>query len=73
MKAKVRAISAEGRMSAMFLTAMPILLFMVLALLTPNYYGGIWGFSQTYWGFGFLLFWLVSGNLLILKMVSFKV
>lgn len=73
MKAKVRAISAEGRMSAMFLTAMPILLFMVLALLTPNYYGGIWGFSQTYWGFGILLFWLVSGNLLILKMVSFKV
>jgi len=73
MKAKVRAISAEGRMSAIFLTAMPIMLFMVLALLTPNYYGGIWKFSETYWGFGILLFWLVSGNLLILKMVSFKV
>ncbi|MEZ5870785.1 MAG: type II secretion system F family protein [Nitratireductor sp.] len=73
MKAKVKAISAEGRMSAIFLSAMPIILFMVLLLLMPDYYGGIWQYSQTYYGFGFLLFWLTSGNLLIMKMVSFKV
>ena len=73
MKAKVKAISAEGRMSAIFLTAMPVILFIVLLLLMPDYYGGIWQYSQTYYGFGFLLFWLTSGNLLIMKMVSFKV
>jgi len=73
MKRKVRAISAEGRMSAMFLSAMPIILFGVLMLLMPDYYQGIWHLTETWIGFGILVFWLVSGNLLIMKMVSFKV
>ena len=30
MKAKIKAISAEGRMSAMFLTAMPVMLLITL-------------------------------------------
>jgi len=73
MKAKIKAISAEGRMSAIFLSAMPIILFIVLLLLIPDYYGGIWQFDETYVGFAGLGFWLVSGNLMIMKMVSFKV
>ena len=73
MKAKVKAISSEGRLSAMFLSAMPILLFFVLLLLLPDYYGGIWHEPMTWYMFSGLLFWLVSGNLLIMKMVSFKV
>lgn len=73
MKAKVKAISAEGRLSAIFLTAMPIMLLGVLMLLVPDYYSGIWGESFAWWFAGGLVFWLVSGNLLILKMVSFKV
>jgi tight adherence protein B len=73
MKAKIRAISAEGRISAVFLSAMPVILFIVLLMLMPDYYNGVWQFSQTYWGFGGLIFWLVSGNAMILKLVSFKV
>lgn len=73
MKAKVKAISAEGRLSAIFLTAMPVMLLGVLMLLVPDYYSGIWGESFAWWFAGGLVFWLVSGNLLILKMVSFKV
>lgn len=73
MKAKIKAISAEGRMSAIFLSAMPIILFMVLLALIPNYYGGIWKFDETYVGFTGLFVWLVTGNLMIMKMVSFKV
>jgi len=73
MKAKIRAISAEGRMSAIFLSAMPVILFLVLLILMPNYYGGIWHEPLAWYMFGGLGFWLVTGNLLILKMVSFKV
>lgn len=73
MKAKIRAISAEGRMSAIFLSAMPIILFIVLLLLMPNYYGGIWHEPLAWYMFAGLGFWLVMGNLLILKMISFKV
>ena len=73
MKAKIRAISAEGRMSAMFLTAMPVLLLIALLTIMPFYYAGIWQWAQSYYFAGGLLFWLVSGNLMIMKMVSFKV
>lgn len=73
MKAKVKAISAEGRMSAIFLSAMPVLLFIVLLLMLPDYYGGIWDEPMTWYMFGGLGFWLTTGNLLIMKMVSFKV
>ena len=73
MKAKIRAISSEGRMSATFLSALPFVLFGVLLLLMPGYYGGIWNETITYYLVGILLFWLVCGNLMILKMCSFKV
>jgi len=73
MKRKVKAISSEGRMSALFLSAMPVMLFGVLLVLIPDYYSGIWHLPQTWKAFAGLLFWLVTGNLIIMKMVSFKV
>jgi len=73
MKAKIKAISSEGRLSALFLSAMPVILFLVLLVLMPDYYGGIWDEPMTWYMFGCLLFWLVVGNLLIMKMVNFKV
>ena len=72
MKRKIRAISSEGRMSAMFLSGMPVALFFGLLLLTPDYYSGIWGEELTWWLMGGLGTWLTIGNLLIFKMVSFK-
>lgn len=73
MKAKIKAISAEGRISAIFLSAMPVILFIVLLVLLPDYYGGIWHEPLTWYMFAGLGFWLVSGNLLIMKMVNLKV
>ncbi|MEM7288979.1 MAG: type II secretion system F family protein [Pseudomonadota bacterium] len=72
MKAKIKAISAEGRMSAMFLTAMPVILFFVLQALMPNYYGGIWDEELTWHLMAGLGFWLTTGNIIIMRMVSFK-
>lgn len=71
MKRKIRAISSEGRISAIFLSAMPVILFFALQLLVPDYYNGIWNVTLTWYCFGFLGFWLTCGNLLIMKMVSF--
>ena len=72
MKRKIKAISAEGRMSAMFLSAMPVMLFFALQFIVPNYYSEIWGETLTWYWLGGLGTWMTIGNLLILKMVSFK-
>ncbi len=72
MKRKIRAISAEGRMSAMFLSAMPVMLFFALQFIVPGYYTEIWGETITWYLLGGLGFWMTLGNLIILKMVSFK-
>lgn len=72
MKRKIRAISAEGRMSAMFLSALPVILFIALQFITPGYYSGIWEETITWYLMGGLAFWMTVGNLLILKMISFK-
>lgn len=72
MKRKIKAISSEGRMSAMFLSAMPVLLFIALQFLIPDYYGEIWGEPFTWKMMAGLGFWLATGNFIIMKMVSFK-
>lgn len=72
MKLKIKAISAEGRMSALFLSAMPVMLFGALNFLLPNYYGEIWGESLLWKYMAILGAWLGMGNLIIMKMVSFK-
>lgn len=72
MKRKIKAISAEGRMSAMFLSAMPILLFFALQFMVPGYYSDIWDETLLWYCLGGLAFWMTVGNLLIMKMVSFK-
>ena len=38
LRLKVRAISAEGRLSAVFLTAMPFVLFAIISLMRPDYF-----------------------------------
>jgi tight adherence protein B len=73
MKRKIKAISAEGRMSAMFLSAMPVMLFFALQFIVPDYYSEIWDETITWYLLGGLGFWMTVGNLLIMKMVSFKV
>lgn len=41
LRKKVMALTAEGRMSCMILTVLPLLLFTVLTLLRPDFYGAV--------------------------------
>jgi tight adherence protein B len=43
LKLKIRALSAEGRWSAILLSAFPLIMFGILLLISPKYYGQIWG------------------------------
>lgn len=72
MRRKIRSISAEGRISAIFLTAMPVLLFVALNFISPSYYGSVWGKPMTTWGLVGAVTWLGVGNLMMKKMISFR-
>ena len=41
MRKKIKALSAEGRLTAGFLSFIPVLIFVVMQILTPSYYGSI--------------------------------
>jgi tight adherence protein B len=72
MRLKIRALSAEGRASAVFLSAFPFLLFFVINLFSPKYFESF-RLSQMFEpaliiGFGLL----AVGNVIMYRMVNFK-
>jgi tight adherence protein B len=72
MRRKIRAISAEGRISAYFLTAMPLLLMAAIHVMSPDYYGEVWGENLTKVGLAGAGFWLLLGNLMMKRMIAFR-
>ncbi len=41
MRKKITALTAEGRLTAAFLSFIPVMIFVVMQILTPSYYGSI--------------------------------
>lgn len=73
LRLKIRALSAEGRMSAWFLSAMPFILFAVIELIAPSYFDEVRKSltlvpALVYGGVSLLL-----ANYAIYRMVNFKV
>ena len=73
LRLKVRAISAEGRLSAVFLTAMPFALFGIVTLMRPDYYTSVRDHPIVMPLLGLALMLLLVGNVIIYRMVNFKV
>ena len=73
LRLKVRAVSSEGRLSGVLLTAMPFILFGVVTLLSPGYYRDVWDhpFIAPALMLGTTL--LLIGNFVIYRMVNFKI
>ena len=75
LRLKVRAVSAEGRLSGVFLTAMPFLLFIVISLMRPDYFFNdiVGNHPMTMPALVLGLTMLLVGNIIIYRMVNFKV
>ena len=75
LRLKVRAISAEGRLSGVFLTAMPFILFSIVSLMRPDYFFNdvLRNHPITMPALVLGLTLLVVGNVIIYRMVNFKV
>ncbi|MFN7056752.1 type II secretion system F family protein [Hyphomonas sp.] len=72
MRLKVRAASAEGRASAMILTAAPFVVMAGIHLMRPEFYGRVWHDPLIKYGFSGLFVWLLIGNFVMNRMINFR-
>ncbi|NNC36978.1 MAG: type II secretion system F family protein [Acidimicrobiales bacterium] len=73
MRLKIKAASSEGRMSAMILNAAPILLYVAIQLVSPSFYGDVEGSLLVRNGLIAIVVWMVIGNLIMRKMINFRI
>jgi len=73
MRRKVRALAAEGRASALILSALPILMFAIVQIVAPDFYGSVWQYDITKMVLGMAICWMLVGNLMMYKLVNFKI
>lgn len=72
MRRKVKAITAEGRLTAVFLSLIPVFLFSAMSILTPSYYGGVMG-DPLFRPGAILVVALTIGNYLVMRrLVNFR-
>ncbi len=72
MRRRVKAVSAEGRMSAIGLSCLPVIVFGVLLIFAPDFYGGIWNEPAVHYGLGGSGVMMLIGNIIMFRMVNFK-
>jgi tight adherence protein B len=73
MLLKVRALSSEGRMTALILTALPITTFIVLFVLSPGFFLDVANDPWFVPGFASLLVLYAIGFVWIRKLINLKV
>jgi tight adherence protein B len=73
MRRKVRALAAEGRFSAMLLSSVPIVLFLILKVIAPDFYSSVWHIDFTKYALGAAGCWMLVGNYIMFRMVNFKI
>jgi len=73
LRLKIKASSAEGRMSTLILTAAPFIVGGAVTLMNPDFYGEIIDRPIVhYWLAGFAC-WLFIGNMMMRKMIAFRI
>ncbi len=73
MRRKIRALAAEGRASAIILSALPISIFFIILWLVPDFYAQVWDVPLTKQLVAGAVVWLIIGNMIMFKMVNFKI
>ena len=71
LRMKIRALSAEGRVSAWIISLFPIVMFFTLQIVAPAYYGAVWGNPLIFPVFLFFGLWALLGDFIMYRMVTF--
>ena len=73
MRMKIHAASSEGRASAMILSSLPIIMFAVIQVITPDFYASVWHENLTKICLAAAGGWMGIGNLIMFRMVNFRI
>lgn len=73
MRLKVKAASAEGRMSAIILNLAPLGLFLLIKVVAPDFYGEVEDSKVVTYSLWGALGWMIIGNSCMYKMINFKI
>ena len=73
MRRKIKALAAEGKFSAIFLSGLPVAVFCLINVMTPDFYGAIIQYGETKWGLGLAGAWMLAGNIVMYKMCNFRI
>jgi tight adherence protein B len=73
MRRKIRSLAAEGRASALILSSLPIGMFLVLQVITPDFYSSVWNEEITKQALATAATWMGIGNFIMYRMVNFRI
>jgi tight adherence protein B len=73
MRRKIRALAAEGRASALILSSLPIVMFMIVQVVAPEFYASVWHEDVTKIALACAAGWMGVGNFIMYRMVNFRI
>jgi tight adherence protein B len=73
MRRKIKALSAEGRASALILSSLPFGMFAIINFLVPTFYASVWDQDLTKIGLLLAAGWMSIGNFIMYRMVNFRI
>lgn len=73
MRRKIKGLSAEGRVGAWILNLTPVAVFTIVNVISPDFYGSVWDSPGLKIGLGCAVTWMFIGNLIMRRMINFKI
>jgi tight adherence protein B len=73
MRRKIRALAAEARASALILSSLPIVMFLIIQVVTPDFYASVWNEDITKKALALAGCWMLLGNFIMYRLVNFKI
>jgi tight adherence protein B len=73
MRRKIKSLAAEGRASALILSSLPIAMFLVIQLVAPDFYAGVWNEDITKQALAGAATWMGIGNFIMYRLVNFRI
>ena len=73
MRRKIKALAAEGKFSALFLSGLPVVIFFLLNIVAPDFYAVVWNQNLTKMGLTMAGVWMMLGNVAMYKMCNFRI